>query len=80
MQQLKIYLFITLRLVAKEGIEEVPFNMEAIMPTCVDMYNITKVAQKVMSHIFFSETIYSEFIKFTYSITGCFLYTCYFST
>jgi hypothetical protein len=29
---------------------------------------------------FFSETIYSECMKFTQSITGCFLYTCYFST
>jgi hypothetical protein len=41
--------------------------------------NDTRVAQKVMPHIFFSETIYSECMKFTHSITGCFLYTCYFS-
>ena len=31
-------------------------------------------------HFFFSETIYSECMKFTHSITGCFFYTCYFST
>jgi len=29
---------------------------------------------------FFSGTIYSECMKFTLSITGCFLYKCYFST
>jgi hypothetical protein len=40
----------------------------------------TRVAQKVMPHIFFSETIYSECMKFTHSINGCFLYTSYFST
>jgi hypothetical protein len=33
-----------------------------------------------MPHIFFSETIYSECMKFTHSIIGYFLYTCYFST
>ena len=39
------------------------------------------LAQKLMLHIFFfSETTYSECMKFTHSITGCFLYTCYFST
>jgi len=30
--------------------------------------------------LFFSGTIYSECMKFTHLITGCFLYTCYFST
>jgi hypothetical protein len=40
----------------------------------------TRVAQKVMPHIFFSEAIYSEYMKFTHSVTGCLLYTCYFST
>jgi hypothetical protein len=36
----------------------------------------TRVAQKVMPHTFFSsEAIYSECMKFTHSITGCFLYT-----
>ena len=39
-----------------------------------------RVAQKLMPHIFFSETVYSACMKFTHSITGCFLYTCYFST
>jgi uncharacterized membrane protein len=39
-----------------------------------------RVAQKLMPHIFFSETIYSQCMKYTRSITGCFLYTCYFST
>ena len=39
----------------------------------------TRAAQKVMPHIFFSDTIYSECMKFMHSITGCFLYTCYFS-
>jgi hypothetical protein len=38
----------------------------------------TRVAQKVMPHIFFSEIIYSECTKFTHSITGDFLYTCFF--
>jgi hypothetical protein len=31
-----------------------------------------------MPHIFFSETIYSECMKFKHRTTGCFLYTCYF--
>jgi hypothetical protein len=43
-------------------------------------WTFTRVVQKVMPHIFFSETIYSGCMKFTHSITGCLLYTCYFST
>jgi hypothetical protein len=31
-------------------------------------------------HFFFLETIYSACMKFKHSTTGCFLYTCYFST
>jgi len=31
-----------------------------------------RVAQKVMPHIFFSETMYSECMKLSHSITGCF--------
>ena len=31
-------------------------------------------------HFFFLETMYSECMKFMHTITGCFLYRCYFST
>ena len=45
---------------------------------CLGARPYTRVAQKVMPHIFFSEAIYSECMKFMYSITGCFLYTLFF--
>jgi hypothetical protein len=56
------------------NLSDVPFKNFLNAPKLT--YNYEVCSESNAPHFFFSETIYSECMKFTHSITGCFLYTC----